>query len=632
MKNFHQSKHLSVMIILGFFIAGLGLSFLPRLTQIQAAPGFLNFRANQNPTPRLLTYDQSVSQNKLKPANKIIEVKLTYTQRANPVLKVDAVQQKNGYVSDLTDNSGQGEIRLRDSSGKDVLVSRFTVPTVISGPPPLPGDLIKNDRIELSTVKFGVTVPYLANATTLEVFHQGSLMTSLPLAQHMQRIENQPNFHSIRGDELLGQDRNLRSMIGLPPRADNNGLLDIVIIGDNYTNMSTFQSDATKIANHLLTYVPFQARASDVYFHIVNNTTDLGCVYDQEIDRLLYCDFQKVEDRVNTAGVPNDTVHVLVNDSRYGGSGGTIGVGYNGEYAGPMFVHESTGHTFGQLLDEYFASYDGPIDNQVHGLSSNDGNCYAGQPPAAAWANIVSASEYRKGCYYANWYSSSQTSIMRDLTVTHFNKVSQGVLNRRLNLVTQVTPTPTPTATPKPTATPTSTPKPTATPKPSPTPTQRPTPTPTATPKPTVTPTPTPISNICNKFCITNLECGNAQYFCQPSKNGKDGVCRLIANPTSNTCFYPGDSTSKISVVAPQNGAIVARNSTVTINTTATNTANIAKVDFYINNVLQCSDSTSTYTCAWKVPDQRNKIFSITALLQDKSGKVSLHSIGVKTP
>ncbi|MBP9700957.1 MAG: Ig-like domain repeat protein, partial [Candidatus Pacebacteria bacterium] len=48
--------------------------------------------------------------------------------------------------------------------------------------------------------------------------------------------------------------------------------------------------------------------------------------------------------------------------------------------------------------------------------------------------------------------------------------------------------------------------------------------------------------------------------------------------------------------------------------------ANMAKVEFYVNGVLKCTDPSSAYTCSWTMPSTANSSFTITAKAYDKAG------------
>ncbi len=134
-------------------------------------------------------------------------------------------------------------------------------------------------------------------------------------------------------------------------------------------------------------------------------------------------------------------------------------------------------------------------------------------------------------------------------------------------------------------------PTPTATPTPTITVTPTPTATPTATPTPTVTPTATP-------------------------------------TPTQ----APGDTTPpSVTITSPSNGSSVFRNFTYTVRANASDNVGVAKVEFYINNVLRSTDTTSPYTSSWRVPNVRNATYTITAKAYDASGNKSSASVTVKS-
>ena len=125
------------------------------------------------------------------------------------------------------------------------------------------------------------------------------------------------------------------------------------------------------------------------------------------------------------------------------------------------------------------------------------------------------------------------------------------------------------------------TPVPTDTPTPTSGPTA--TPTPTTVPSPTDTPTPTPVDTQAPAVTITN----------------------------------------------PLNNALVSRGSRVTISATASDNIKVTKVEFYINNSLLSTDTTSPYSTSWRVPFTRNVPYTITAKAYDPSNNVGTASITV---
>jgi len=90
----------------------------------------------------------------------------------------------------------------------------------------------------------------------------------------------------------------------------------------------------------------------------------------------------------------------------------------------------------------------------------------------------------------------------------------------------------------------------------------------------------------------------------------------------------PVDSTPPaVAIVSPLNGTSVKRNSTVTISATASDNVGVTTVVFYINGNLTCSDTTSPYTCAWKVPGAARRTYQLQAKAYDAQGNIGSSSI-----
>src|SRR6185503_2088295 len=84
-----------------------------------------------------------------------------------------------------------------------------------------------------------------------------------------------------------------------------------------------------------------------------------------------------------------------------------------------------------------------------------------------------------------------------------------------------------------------------------------------------------------------------------------------------------------VAITSPANGANVARRSTVTITATASDNVGVTRVEFLVNGALQCSDTTSPYTCNWSVPNARNVNYQLQARAFDQAGNVGTSSIQV---
>ena len=71
------------------------------------------------------------------------------------------------------------------------------------------------------------------------------------------------------------------------------------------------------------------------------------------------------------------------------------------------------------------------------------------------------------------------------------------------------------------------------------------------------------------------------------------------------------DAPDASRITRPTNGSTVTRSTSVTIAATATDNRSVARVLFYVNNTLKCTDTTSAYSCAWAVPSARGVKYTI---------------------
>jgi len=75
-----------------------------------------------------------------------------------------------------------------------------------------------------------------------------------------------------------------------------------------------------------------------------------------------------------------------------------------------------------------------------------------------------------------------------------------------------------------------------------------------------------------------------------------------------------------VTLTAPANGSSVTRKSNVNLTANTTGSYPVARVDFLVNNVVVCSDTSSPYSCAWKVPAAIGKTYQIQAKAYDSNG------------
>lgn len=150
--------------------------------------------------------------------------------------------------------------------------------------------------------------------------------------------------------------------------------VDIMLVGDGYTSaeQSKFATDVTQFMNGVFAQEPFKEYRNYINVRridVVSNEsgadhperippvfkdTAFDATYNcSNIQRLICVSTSKV---LNVVGVvppsQRDLVVVIVNDSEYGGSGGSVAVASTHASAVELILHE-TGHTFAFLADEY---------------------------------------------------------------------------------------------------------------------------------------------------------------------------------------------------------------------------------------------------------------------------------------
>ena len=84
-----------------------------------------------------------------------------------------------------------------------------------------------------------------------------------------------------------------------------------------------------------------------------------------------------------------------------------------------------------------------------------------------------------------------------------------------------------------------------------------------------------------------------------------------------------------VNITSPLNGATVPKNSTVTIQAFASDISGINRVEFYVNGVLKCTDTTSAYSCNWKVPPRKNLVYTLQATGYDIAGNTTASTVTV---
>jgi len=98
---------------------------------------------------------------------------------------------------------------------------------------------------------------------------------------------------------------------------------------------------------------------------------------------------------------------------------------------------------------------------------------------------------------------------------------------------------------------------------------------------------------------------------------GSSSIINVTVDNTTKDITPPTTS-----IISPLNNTTVTRKSTVSITASATDNVGVSKVEFYVNAVLQCTDTSSPYLCSWKVPGVKGKIYKLYAKVFDTSNNV----------
>lgn len=93
-----------------------------------------------------------------------------------------------------------------------------------------------------------------------------------------------------------------------------------------------------------------------------------------------------------------------------------------------------------------------------------------------------------------------------------------------------------------------------------------------------------------------------------------------------------GDITPpQVAITQPKNGSLVIRNKTTDITASASDNIAVTKVEFLVSGVLICTDTTSPYSCSWKVPNTKNVTYSLRAKAYDQANNSAQSDITVTT-
>ena len=202
--------------------------------------------------------------------------------------------------------------------------------------------------------------------------------------------------------------------------------LDLVLFSDGYTSeaLPQFALDAEQVVKALFETEPWSRYATLVNLWRVDRASAetgagtgeglegsaYGCHYScNGLERLVCCDEEQIMADMNALLPDAEGALVLVNDPRYGGSGGANYAATTSRHseARSVALHE-LGHTLIGLWDEY--SYGIPGDPDFDGEGPN---C-SSDPDNVPWSAWESEDEVDRflGCSYTNYYRPTDHACM----------------------------------------------------------------------------------------------------------------------------------------------------------------------------------------------------------------------------
>lgn len=203
--------------------------------------------------------------------------------------------------------------------------------------------------------------------------------------------ERRATFPSESGESLLNTTIGYNTVLASGPSANR---VDLVILGDGYT-ASEIDTAFSQHVNGMLDYLfnagqdPFPRYANFFNAHRINTVSNqsgadkpsqniyVDTAFDaryscNNIERLLCINTSKVNVAKNTALTGADFTaemqFVSVNDTKYGGSGGTYAVFAGGNSAANEVALHEVAHSFDHLADEYGGGglYSGSEPNEIN--------------------------------------------------------------------------------------------------------------------------------------------------------------------------------------------------------------------------------------------------------------------------
>lgn len=109
------------------------------------------------------------------------------------------------------------------------------------------------------------------------------------------------------------------------------------------------------------------------------------------------------------------------------------------------------------------------------------------------------------------------------------------------------------------------------------------------------------------------------------------GIPLPTSTPPVEATQVPTVVLPYVSISSPRDSSMVRKSAKVSIKAIASSVNGISKVEFYVDNVLLCTDTTRQYACAWRVPATAGAIYTLQAKVYDGAGLTNSSYAVVRT-
>lgn len=371
--------------------------------------------------------DDVKKEGKIKKSQNILSVNISLDTQASSALNIVSTKVRSGYISRITPSSKEYSLVLLDNAGKTVKTFSFDLPDEAHSHslPQEKSGLTRSEDLKLTKGDFTINMPFDSSATSVHIMSaDGNIVASKSLTNETATLAPALMTYTVNGADFLASVGTGSVTLNATSTATNT--IDIVLLGDKYTDLNQYHDDINRFVTRFLSVEPYKSRASQIVFHYIDVTTPLDCGFTQDI--FLVCNNTKIMNAVNAAGVPYDYISVIVNTPTFGGtSSGLISAQYNGPSGPAAFVHELGGHSIGKLADEFIINI--TFGNMLNCVTSTT---------TTSWKSVVAPEDTYLGCDFPNYYRSSRTSIMLDVEQMFFNVKSQESIKKELDTLAGV--------------------------------------------------------------------------------------------------------------------------------------------------------------------------------------------------